>query len=156
MPTSETPTPRQAQEAYQKLAGRHRPPTPFGANLVRAFLVGGAIALVGQGVMTFFYAHGLSNTKAGPPTAVVMVGLGSLFTGLGWYDSLVKWGGMGGSLPITGFANAIVAPAMEYKREGPILGVAAKMFTVAGPVLAYGMAAAFLVGLVRWLVGVPA
>lgn len=155
MPKVETPTPKHAQEAYRELAERHRPPVPTWTNLWRAFLVGGLITVAGQGVMTFFEAQGFSAATAAAPTAVVMIGLGSLFTGLGWYDVLVKWGGMGGSLPITGFANSIVAPAMEYKREGPVMGVGAKMFTVAGPVLAYGLAAAFVVGAVRWLLGVP-
>ena len=155
MPKVETPTPKYAQEAYRELAERHRPPVPAWSNLWRAFLVGGLIAVAGQGVMTFFEAHGFTAAKAAAPTAVVMIALGSLFTGLGWYDAVVKWGGMGGSLPITGFANSIVAPALEYKREGPVMGVGAKMFTVAGPVLAYGLAAAFVVGAVRWLLGVP-
>jgi len=154
MATSGTPTPKSAQEAYRKLAGRHRPPAPMWPNLFRAFLAGGGIALVGQGVQTLFTTMaGFSSTEAAPPTSVVMIGLGSLFTGLGWYDGLVRWGGMGGSLPITGFANTIVAPAMEFKREGPVMGVGAKMFTVAGPVIAYGLAAAFVVGAVRWLLG---
>jgi stage V sporulation protein AC len=134
---------------FEEAAARHRPRTPVLARALKAFVAGGAVSLVGQAVMQFFLAHGYSAQKAPAPTAVVLIGLGALFTGLGWYDRVVKWGGMGGSLPITGFANAIVAPAMEYKREGAVLGVGAKMFTVAGPVLAYGMAAAFVVGLAR-------
>lgn len=135
------------------MAARHRPPTPVLANVVRAFVMGGAISVVGQLVLDFFEAHGFAPAKAAAPTAVVIVAFGALFTGLGWYDRVVKWGGMGGSLPISGFANAMVAPAMEYRREGLVLGVGAKLFTVAGPVLAYGLGTAFLVGLVRFLVG---
>jgi stage V sporulation protein AC len=138
---------------YQALAARHRPPTPVVANALRAFGVGGAISAVGQLVLTFFAAHGFSEAKAAAPTAVVVVGLGALFTGLGWYDEVVKFAGMGGSLPISGFSNAMTAPAMEYRREGLVLGVGAKLFTVAGPVLAFGLAAAFVVGLVRLVVG---
>jgi stage V sporulation protein AC len=115
--------------------------------------MGGVICIVGQLVTQFFLAHGFSIKKAPAPTSVIMIGLGALLTGLGWYDSVVAWAGMGGSLPITGFANTIVAPAMEYKREGFVLGVGAKMFTVAGPVLAYGLAAAFIVGFVRLILG---
>ena len=140
-------------QEYLKLAASHRPPRPVVVNAVRAFLVGGAICAVGQLVVLFFRSHGFSAEKALSPTAVVMVGLGALGTGLGWYDKVVQTGGMGGSLPISGFSNAMVAPAMEYRREGLVLGVGAKLFTVAGPVLAYGLGAAFLVGLVRFLVG---
>ncbi len=138
---------------YLALAAKHRPPTPVWMNAVRAFGVGGTVCVIGQLVTDFFVAHGQPASKAASPTAVVMVGLGALFTGLGLYDRLVRSGGMGGSLPISGFANAMVAPAMEYRREGLVLGVGAKLFTVAGPVLAYGLGSAFVVGLVRLVVG---
>jgi stage V sporulation protein AC len=95
----------------------------------------------------------MSLTKAAPPTTVVMIGIGALLTGLGWYDRVVRWGGMGGSLPVTGFANSMVAPAMEFRREGFVLGVGAKLFTVAGPVLAYGLLAAFVMGVFRLITG---
>ena len=145
--------PQEKDEAYLALAARHRPPAPVGPNAVRAFVVGGAVCAVGQLITDFFVAHGQTAAKAASPTAVVMVGLGALFTGLGLYDRLVRSGGMGGALPISGFSNAMVAPAMEYRREGLVLGVGAKLFTVAGPVLAYGLGSAFLVGVVRLLVG---
>ncbi len=145
--------PQQQDADYLALAARHRPPTPVWQNAVRAFVVGGALCVVGQLVTDFFEAHGQTATRAASPTAVVMVGLGALLTGLGLYDRLVRSGGMGGALPISGFANAMVAPAMEHRREGLVLGVGAKLFTVAGPVLAYGLGSAFLVGVVRLLVG---
>lgn len=147
---------RSTNQAYQALAKKHQPQKPVVSNLLRAFVLGGLICLLGQVVLDFFTAHGFSAIEAPSPTAVVMIGVGSLLTGLGWYDSLVTWGGMGGSLPITGFANSIVAPAMEFKREGLVMGVGARMFTVAGPVLAYGMGAAFLMGLARMLFGIGA
>jgi stage V sporulation protein AC len=156
MPEAGNPTDKATQTAYEKLAASHRPTAPAWGNLWRAFVIGGLICTAGQAVISFFEAHGYTPTTAAPPTVVVMIGLGSLFTGMGWYDALVTWGGMGGSLPITGFANSIVAPAMEYKREGPVMGVGAKMFTVAGPVIAYGLAAAFVVGAVRWFLGLAA
>ncbi len=145
--------PSEKDADYLALAARHRPPAPTWSNAVRAFAIGGAICMVGQLVTDFFIAHGNSPGQAASPTAVVMVGLGALFTGLGLYDRVVKCGGMGGSLPISGFSNAMVAPAMEYRREGWVLGVGAKLFAVAGPVLAYGLGAAFVVGLARLLVG---
>ncbi|MCL5115668.1 MAG: SpoVA/SpoVAEb family sporulation membrane protein, partial [Firmicutes bacterium] len=124
---------------------------PIARNLMLAFLVGGLICVVGQVVQWFFMQQGMSSKAASSPTSVVMIGIGALLTGLGWYDRVVKWGGMGGSLPITGFANAMVAPAMEFKTEGLIMGIGARLFTIAGPVLVYGMAAAFVVSAIRYL-----
>ena len=141
------------KEQYQQLTRQLMPKRPIARNLMLAFLVGGLICVVGQVVQWFFMQQGMSSKAASSPTSVVMIGIGALLTGLGWYDRVVKWGGMGGSLPITGFANAMVAPAMEYRREGLVLGVGAKLFTVAGPVLAYGLGSAFVVGLVRLVVG---
>lgn len=143
-----------AQARYQYWVKTMRPKKPVAMNLVAAFLVGGAISEVGQIVQWVFLRQGLSPEKASTPTAIVLIGLSALFTGLGWYDRLTKLGGMGASLPITGFANAMVAPAMEFRAEGLVLGVGARLFTVAGPVLAWGMAAAFVVGLVRLVFGV--
>jgi len=139
---------------FQDYANRIRPQKTVGINLAWAFLVGGAISLFGQGVMWAFEHEGFSSQAAATPTSIILVGMGALLTGLGWYDRIVKRGGMGGSLPITGFANAIVAPAMEYRSEGLVLGIGAKLFTVAGPVLVYGMAMAFLVGVARYLLGI--
>ncbi|AUW93627.1 MAG: stage V sporulation protein AC [Sulfobacillus thermosulfidooxidans] len=139
-------------QEYQKMAQEMRPKKPLLKNVLLAFFIGGFISEVGQGVQWFFMQHGMSAKEATSPVTVVMIGLGALLTGLGWYDRVVKYGGMGGSLPVTGFANAMVAPAMEFRTEGLVLGVGAKLFTVAGPVLAYGLAAAFVVGLIRWLV----
>ena len=139
------------QSRYQQMTQHMMPKRPILKNLLWAFLVGGAICEVGQWVQWFFVSQGMSEKEAASPTAVVMIGLGALFTGLGWYDRVVKWGGMGGSLPITGFANAMVAPAMEFKTEGLVMGVGARLFSVAGPVLVYGMTAAFLVGAIRYV-----
>ncbi|PSR22891.1 MAG: stage V sporulation protein AD [Sulfobacillus acidophilus] len=128
------------------------PKRPVLRNLLWAFMIGGAICLAGQFVQLFFMHQGMSVKEAASPTTVVMVGIGAVLTGAGLYDRLVKRAGMGGTLPITGFANAMVAPAMEFRAEGLIMGVGARLFTVAGPVLAYGMAAAFVVSAVRYLV----
>ncbi len=106
---------------------------------------------MGQVIESGFMSTGMTAKMAASPTAVVLIGLGALFTGLGWYDRLVKLGGMGGSLPITGFANAMVAPAMEFKTEGLVMGIGAHLFSVAGPVLVWGMSAAFVVGALRYL-----
>lgn len=127
------------------------PRRPVLKNLIWAFLVGGWISVIGQVIESGFMSTGMSQKMAASPTSVVLIGLGALFTGLGWYDRLVKLGGMGGTLPITGFANAMVAPAMEFKTEGLVMGIGARLFSVAGPVLVWGMAAAFVVGALRYL-----
>jgi stage V sporulation protein AC len=137
---------------YQNITQRLMPRRPIWRNLVWAFLIGGIICEVGQCVQWFFMQHHMSTKAASTPTAIVMVGLGALLTGLGVYDRIVKLGGMGGSLPITGFANAMVAPAMEFKTEGLIMGIGARLFSVAGPVLVYGMSTAFVVGALRYLI----
>lgn len=139
------------QAQYQKRTQQLMPPRPIWRNLIWAFLVGGIICEAGQLVQWFFVNQGMSTEAATPPTVVVMIGLGALLTGLGIYDRIVKRGGMGGTLPITGFANAMVAPAMEFKTEGLVMGIGARLFSVAGPVLVYGMSAAFVVGALRYL-----
>lgn len=140
------------KESYQELRQQRMPKRPILRNLVWAFVVGGLICEVGEIVQWLFMSRGMGPQAAASPTSVVMIGLGALFTGLGVYDQLVKRSGMGGTLPISGFANAIVAPAMEFKTEGLVMGIGARLFTVAGPVLVYGMAAAFVVGAIRYLI----
>ncbi len=141
-------------QRYHAYANRIRPRPAVIRNAWWAFVVGGMISLLGQGITWGFQQVGLTENAAATPTSIVLVGLGALFTGLGWYDRIVKHGGMGGTLPITGFANAMVAPAMEFRAEGLIMGVGAKLFTLAGPVLVYGMATAFVMGAIRYALGI--
>lgn len=143
------------QQNYKKLHKKHAPPRPVLRNVLAAFVTGGGISLVGEGVRQFFLAQGLSPDRAAGPTAAAMIFLGALLTGLGIYDRIGRFGGMGAALPITGFANAIVAPAMEFKREGWVMGVGAKMFVVAGPVVVYGLITSFAVGLIYYLLFNP-
>lgn len=104
--------------------------------------------MAGEAVRQFFInGLGMTPKAASGPTSSVMIFIGALLTGLGIYDEIGRVGGMGAALPITGFANSIVSPAMEFKREGWVLGVGAKMFTVAGPVIVYGLLSSFVVGL---------
>lgn len=135
---------------YQRRARQIEPPRPLARNAMFAFLVGGAICLVGQGVQTGLMAMGYSTETAMAPTAVFMVFLGAVFTATGLYDRLTEFAGMGATLPITGFANAVVAPAIEFKNEGALMGTGARIFQIAGPVIAYGLLAAFVVGIVRF------
>ncbi|HSW10636.1 MAG TPA: SpoVA/SpoVAEb family sporulation membrane protein [Bacillota bacterium] len=137
----------------RELIRRHLPARPVLGNAVRAFLVGGSISVVGQVILSFFENRGLARAEAGSAAAATMIFLGSVLTGLGVYDRLGRQGGMGAFLPITGFANAVTAPAMEFKREGFVLGVGARLFTVAGPVIVYALASSLLVGIVLWMLG---
>lgn len=136
---------------YQEWVRAAEPRSHVAAALLRAFLAGGMICTVGQGVLNLLRASGLSEKEAAAPLAVAMVFLGSAATALGVYDNLAKVAGMGAALPITGFSNAMTAPAMEYKREGYVLGLGSRVFSVAGPVLVYGFATAWLLAMVSWL-----
>lgn len=140
--------------AYRRLVDQLRPPRTVTKNLFWAFLVGGAICVVGQLVLNAVMAVGkLPVKEANTITVGIMIFLGAFFTGLGLYDRLAPLAGMGANLPITGFANAMVAPAMEFRREGFVLGTSARMFTVVGPVIVHAVTTAVVVGLVQYLVG---
>lgn len=142
------------QEVYKKRVDNINPKPPIVKNIFGAFIVGGIICVIGQIIQNLFInTSGLSKSDAAASTSAVMIFLGALFTGLGVYDELGKWAGAGSIVPITGFANSIVASAMEFKREGYVFGVGAKMFTIAGPVIVYGTITAFVVGLLHLLMG---
>jgi stage V sporulation protein AC len=143
------------QRAFRRLVGRHAPPAPLLRNLALAFVVGGSICAVGQIFMNGFLGRGLPPERAGAMTAVVVVLIGATLTAFGLYDEIVRLAGMGGALPISGFSNAVAAPAMEYRREGWVFGVGAKMFTVAGPVIAFGLLASLAIGAVYVVLGLP-
>ena len=136
---------------YSNYVNKKSPKSPLLKNVIIAFLVGGAICTIGQGIgegYKTFLALDEEAVKTAVP--ITMVFLGALFTGLNLYNKLAKHAGAGTLVPITGFANAIVSPAMEFKREGWVLGVAAKMFVIAGPVLVYGISASIILGIVYY------
>ncbi|NLJ57459.1 MAG: stage V sporulation protein AC [Tissierellia bacterium] len=136
------------KDNYQKLVDEFTPKNKMLRNCIMAFIIGGAICVVGEIINDSFVAWlGISDDEASPMTSVVLVGLSALLTGLGWYDKLGKIGGAGTVVPITGFANSVVSPALEHKREGFILGTAANIFKLAGPVLVFGYLASFIAGL---------
>lgn len=139
------------QQQYQSKVDNITPKPPLLKNICWAFVVGGLICTFGQLITDYFGGLGLSKKDASAYATAVLVFLGALFTGLGLYDELGKRAGAGSIVPITGFANSIVAPAMEFKREGYVFGVGAKMFVIAGPVLVYGMVTAFIIGLIYWI-----
>lgn len=136
---------------YQQLVKVREPKTNLVKNCVMAFVVGGLICDVGQFFSNLLLGAGLPKDDASTYVSIIMVFLGAFLTGLGIYDNIGKYGGAGSIVPITGFANSIVSPAMEFKREGYVLGVGAKMFIIAGPVLVYGIASSVIVGLIYYI-----
>ena len=136
---------------YQELVETTSPSSPMWRDCLLAFLVGGLICTLGQVFINCYSALGLDKDTAGTAASMSLVALSALLTGLSLYDNLAKHAGAGTLVPITGFANAISAPAVEFKTEGFILGVGAKMFTIAGPVIVYGVSASVVYGFVYWI-----
>lgn len=132
---------------YQEYVKQRAEKSPLLKDMVLAFLIGGAICVVGQLVQNGWSAAGLDKTDAGTMTSVTMVFLSALLTGLNLYNKLARYGGAGTLVPITGFANAVVSPAIDFKSEGIITGMAAKMFVIAGPVIVYGVTASVIYGI---------
>ena len=139
------------EKQYQRLVGELSPESPMGKDCLNAFWIGGLICALGQLAMNGYVALGLDKELSGTATAMTLVTLSALLTGLSLYDNIAKYAGAGTLVPITGFANAIAAPAIEFKTEGFILGVGAKMFTIAGPVIVYGVSASVVYGLIYWI-----
>ena len=138
------------QKQYAKLVKQISPPSPVGKDCLLAFLVGGLICTLGQG-LTELYAAALDKQSAATAASMTLVALSALLTGLSLYDDIAKTAGAGTLVPITGFANAISAPAVEFRTEGFILGVGARMFTIAGPVIVYGLSASVVYGVIYYL-----
>ncbi len=138
---------------YGKFVKARAEKSPIVKNCLFAFFIGGAICTLGQVIMDGFSALGLEKTDAGTATSVSLVALSALLTGLNLYNKLGRFGGAGTLVPITGFANAVVSPAIDFKTEGFITGMAAKMFTVAGPVIVFGVTASVVYGFILQLIG---
>ena len=139
------------EKQYGALVARMAPKSPMWRDCLNAFWIGGLICVVGQIFMNCYGAWGLEKQDAGTAASLTLVALSALLTGLSVYDDIAKHAGAGTLVPITGFANAIAAPAVEFKTEGFVLGVGAKMFTIAGPVIVYGLAASVVYGFIFWL-----
>ena len=143
-----------SNKEYEKIAEQKSPNSKVFRNTLFAFVIGGIICTVGQAFSELYKnVIGMGETAVKNAVPVTMIFLGALFTGFNIYNKLAKYGGGGTLVPITGFANAIVSPAIEFKREGLILGLAVKMFTVAGPVIVYGICASVIAGFIYFLVG---
>ena len=138
---------------YDKFVQKRAQKSNLAKDCLFAFVIGGAICVLGQAIMDGFTALGLEKTDAGTATSVCLVALSALLTGLNLYNKLGRFGGAGTLVPITGFANAVVSPAMDFKTEGFVTGMAAKMFTVAGPVIVFGVSASVVYGIVLMLFG---
>lgn len=139
------------EKKYGKLVKDKSPKSPIWKDCIYAFLVGGLICTLGQFLLNCYGKWGLDETNAATATSMTLVALSALLTGLSMYDNIAKFAGAGTLVPITGFANSVVAPAVEFKTEGMVLGTAAKMFTIAGPVIVYGISAGVLYGVIYWI-----
>lgn len=140
-------------DEYKKIVEENQPPQSNLKNFIKAYFVGGFICTVGQGFWQLYMLFDISQQDAGTLTTITMLFIGGLLTGIGIYDELGQFAGAGSIVPITGFSNAMVSPAMEYKQDGYILGLGAKMFSIAGPVFVYGMVSAFIIGLLKFILG---
>ena len=144
--------PLESKQTYQNYVDKKSPNSPIIKNCLNAFWVGGLICTIGQVILNICKEKGFDTQTSGTIVSILLIGIAAFLTGLNLFNKIGKFAGAGSLIPITGFANSIVSPAMEYKSEGYILGVGAKMFTVAGPVLVYGICTSVIVGLIYLLI----
>lgn len=142
---------KMTNEEYDKLVKDRSGPSPMWKNMIWAFLVGGSICAFGQWLSTTYQGMGLDKEQAGTATSMTLIFITAVLTGLGIFDDIAKRAGAGTLVPITGFANAVVSPAVEFKTEGFVTGTATKLFQVAGPVLVFGISASVIYGLILCL-----
>ena len=140
--------PIETKQTYQEYVEKKSPNSPILKNCFNAFWVGGLICTIGQIIMNICKERGMDQTMSGTVVSIILIGISAFLTGLNLFNKIGKFAGAGSLIPITGFANSVVSPAMEYKSEGYIMGVGGKMFTVAGPVLVFGISASIIVGIV--------
>ena len=145
-------TSKKAQQEYDKMVKKASPNSPVFMDCIKAFVSGGVICTIGQLLLNFYTGRGISEQDAAMWESITLIGLSALLTALGLYEKLGKYCGAGTIVPITGFANSVVSPAIEFKKEGMVFGMAAKMFIVAGPVIVYGTLTSMLVGFVYYFV----
>lgn len=143
--------PLDTQKSYQEYVDKKSPNSPILKNCFNAFWVGGLICSIGQIIMDICKNNGLDTQVSGTVVSIILIGISALLTGLNIFNKIGKFAGAGSLVPITGFANSIVSPAMEYKSEGYIMGVGGKMFTVAGPVLVFGISTSIIVGIIYFI-----
>jgi stage V sporulation protein AC len=142
------------KDDYKNQIKSYQPKPPYVLNCLKAFLIGGFICMVGQGIQNFYInVLNFSEKDAGNPTAGTLILISALLTGLGVYDKLGQFAGAGSAVPITGFANSMTSAAIEHRSEGVVLGVATNMFKLAGSVIVFGVVAAYIVGIIRYFYG---
>ena len=139
-------------ELYKDMTDRIMPKSKSYMNIPKAFLIGGAICLLGECLLNLYEYMGLEKEAAGSWTSITLVFLSALLTGLGWYERIAKHAGAGTLVPITGFANSVAASAIEFKKEGQVFGIGCKIFTIAGPVILYGLFSSWLLGLIYYII----
>ncbi len=144
---------KMSKEEYADYVRQRAPKSPLGKDMLLAFLIGGLICCIGQSINDLYTGLGAEKDAAASWTSVTMVFLGALLTGLGVYDRIARYGGAGTLVPITGFANSVVSPTLEFRTEGWITGTAVKMFSIAGPVIVYGILASVIYGVILLLFG---
>lgn len=139
------------QKAYENYVKQKTPVHGLPANMAKAFVTGGVICVIGQEILNYCEKAGLDKDISGGWCSLILVFLSALLTGLNLYPRIAKWGGAGALVPITGFANSVTAPAIEYQKEGQVLGIGCKIFTIAGPVILYGIFTSWVLGLGYWI-----
>ncbi len=139
------------KKAYEDYVKKVTPVNSLPVDMVKAFVTGGIICTIGQVLTNLFLAGGMEKEAAGAWTLLCLIGVSVILTGLNIYPKIVKHGGAGALVPITGFANSVVAPAIEFKTEGQVFGIGVKIFTIAGPVILYGTLASWALGLIYWI-----
>lgn len=140
-----------SKDKYSNMVDKASPNSPKILNCIKAFLFGGIICTIGQLIMMLLENAGLSENKVSAGTSGILIIITAVLTGLGIFDKIARHAGAGTIVPITGFANSVVSPALEFQHEGLILGTAAQMFTIAGPVIVYGIASSFIYGLIIYI-----
>ena len=139
------------EEQYNEYIKKVTPKSALLPNMAKAFFVGGIICVIGQALTSLFMNNGLDKDTANSWTLIVLIGVTVILTGLNIFSKIAKFGGAGALVPITGFANSVASPAIEYKKEGQVFGIGCKIFTIAGPVILYGILSSWVLGLIYWL-----
>lgn len=139
------------QEAYKQYVKKKTPVHSLPANMFRAFITGGIICSIGQFILNYCQELGMNKETSGGWTSVILILISVLLTGFNIYPRIAKWGGAGALVPITGFANSVAAPAIEYQKEGQVMGIGCKIFTIAGPVILYGIFISWVLGVIYWI-----
>ncbi len=142
---------KENQQKYKEYVKEKTPTSNLPANMAKAFLVGGIICVVGQAILNYCKSMNIDEKMAGSWTSLILVLISVALTGFNVYSRLAQWGGAGALVPITGFANSVAAPAIEYKKEGQVFGIGCKIFTIAGPVILYGIFTSWVLGFIYWI-----